>query len=139
MPGAPPDALRRVRLFADLNKRELSQVARLFKPRTFSAGETVIREGSGGGAFYVIESGEATVLVRGEPRATLGPGDHFGEVALIDEGSRTATVTAQTELVCYGTTLWEFRPLVERNGVVGWKLLQTLAQMFREAQEAPST
>lgn len=139
MPGAPPDALRRVRLFADLNKRELSEVARLFKPRTFAAGETVIREGSGGGAFYVIESGEATVLVRGEPRATLGPGDHFGEVALIDEGSRTATVTAQTELVCYGTTLWEFRPLVERNGVVGWKLLQALAQMFREAQEAPST
>ena len=137
MPGAPIDALRRVPLFADLNQRELAQVARLFKPRTFPAGEAVMREGSGGGAFYVIESGEATVLVRGEPRATLGPGDHFGEIALLDEGSRTATVTAETELVCYGMTLWEFRPLVEQNGVVGWKLLQRLATMFREAQLGP--
>jgi CRP/FNR family cyclic AMP-dependent transcriptional regulator len=138
MAGVPLEALQRVRLFADLDKRELSEIARLFKPRTFSAGETVIREGSGGGAFYVIESGEATVLVRGQPRATLGPGDHFGEVALIDEGSRTATITAESELVCYGTTLWDFRPLVERNGVIGWKLLQTLAKMFREAQQSQS-
>lgn len=136
MPGAPLDALQRVRLFADLNKRELSQIARLFKPRRFPAGETVVREGSGGGAFYVIESGEAAVSVRGEPRAMLGPGDHFGEIALIDEGSRTATISAQTDLVCYGMTLWEFRPLVQENGVVGWKLLQTLAKMLREAQEA---
>lgn len=138
MPGASLDALRRVRLFADLDKRELSQIARLFKLRKFPTGETVIREGSGGGAFYVIESGEATVFVRGEPRAKLGPGDHFGEIALIDEGARTATITAVSELVCYGMTLWEFRPLVQQNGVVGWKLLQTLAKMFREAQDAPA-
>jgi CRP/FNR family transcriptional regulator, cyclic AMP receptor protein len=138
VPGAPLDALQRVWLFGDLNKRELSQVARLFKLRTFPAGETVIKEGSGGGAFYVIESGEAAVFVRGEARAKLGPGDHFGEIALIDEGARTATITALSELVCYGMTLWEFRPLVQQNGVIGWKLLHTLAKMFREAQEAPA-
>ena len=138
MPGAPLDALRRVRLFEDLNRRELSQVARLFKLRTFPAGETVIREGSGGGSFYVIESGEAVVLVRGEERARLGPGDHFGEVALIDEGARTASITAAVALVCYGMTLWDFRPLVQQNGVIGWKLLQALAKMFRDAQQAPA-
>lgn len=137
MPGAPVDALQRVWLFGDLNKRELSQIARLFKLRKFPAGETVIKEGSGGGTFYVIESGEATVSLRGAPRAKLGPGDHFGEIALIDEGARTATITALSELVCYGMTLWEFRPLVQQNGVIGWKLLQTLAKMFREAQYAP--
>lgn len=136
MRGAPLDALQRVWLFGDLNKRELSQIARLFKLRKFPAGETVIKEGSGGGAFYVIESGEATVFVRGESRAKLGPGDHFGEISLIDEGARTATITALSELVCYGMTLWEFRPLVQQNGVVGWKLLQTLAKLFRDAQEA---
>lgn len=139
MPGPPVDALRRVRLFADLNERELREVARLLKPRTFAAGEAVIREGSGGGVLYVIESGVATVSVRGEQRATLGPGDHFGEVALIDEGPRTATITAVSELVCHGMTLWEFRPLVEQNGVIGWKLLQTLAKMFREAQDVSSS
>jgi CRP/FNR family cyclic AMP-dependent transcriptional regulator len=138
VPGAPLDALRRVGLFENLNGRELSQVARLFKLRTFPAGETVMREGSGGGSFYVIESGEASVLVRGEERAKLGPGDHFGEIALIDEGARTASITAVSELVCYGMTLWDFRPLVERNGVVGWKLLQALAKIFRDALQAPS-
>jgi CRP/FNR family transcriptional regulator, cyclic AMP receptor protein len=138
VPGAPLDALRRVGLFENLNGRELSQVARLFKLRMFPAGETVMREGSGGGSFYVIESGEASVLVRGEERAKLGPGDHFGEIALIDEGARTASITAVSELVCYGMTLWDFRPLVERNGVVGWKLLQALAKIFRDAQQAAS-
>jgi CRP/FNR family cyclic AMP-dependent transcriptional regulator len=125
-----------VRLFADLDEREVERVAREFKERDFAAGETVIREGSGGAAFYVIESGEVTVTIGGDPRATLGPGDYFGEIALIDQGARIATVTAVTDLATYGLTLWEFKPLVEENGVIGWKLLQTLARELREAEHA---
>ena len=53
---------------------------------------------------------------------------------LIDEGARIATVTAETDLLTYGLTLWEFRPLVEENGVIGWKLLQTLARELRDAE-----
>ena len=136
MAGAPVDVLQRVRLFADLNRREVEHIARSFKERRFPAGETIIREGSGGAAFYVIESGEATVTIGGEPRTTLKEGDYFGEIALIDEGARIATVTAATDLVCYGLTLWEFRPLVEENGVIGWKLMQTLARHLREAEQA---
>ena len=83
----------------------------------------------------MIESGEATVSIGGKQRATLKPGDYFGEIALIDEGPRMATITAATELVCYGLTFWEFRPLVEANGVIGWKLLQRMAKMYREARE----
>lgn len=138
MPGAPVDVLQRVRLFADLDRRELEHIALSFKERRFPAGETVIREGSGGAAFFVIETGEATVTIGGEPRATLGPGDYFGEIALIDEGARIATIVASTELLCYGLTLWEFRPLVEENGVIGWKLLQTLARELRDAEHALS-
>jgi Cyclic nucleotide-binding domain/Pyruvate phosphate dikinase, AMP/ATP-binding domain len=133
--GAPVDVVRNVRLFADLEREEVAQIARLFKVRRFAKGETVIKEGSGGAAFYVIESGEASVTIGGELRATLGPCDYFGEIALLDEGTRIATVTASEELVCYGLTLWELRPLVEENGVIGWKLLQTMAERLREAEQ----
>ena len=134
MAGAPAEALQRIPLFADLNKRETREVARLFKERRFSAGETLVQTGSGGAAFYVIGSGEATVTVGGKERAILKAGDHFGEIALIDEGTRTATITASTDVVCYGLTHWDFRPLVEANGTIGFKLLQSLAKMLRAAQ-----
>ena len=84
--GAPVDIVHGVRLFAELDRDEVAAIAGLFKERTFPKGETVIKEGSGGAAFYLIESGEVTVTIGGELRATLGPGDYFGEVALIDEG-----------------------------------------------------
>ena len=135
-PSAPVDVVGRTRLFGDLDKEELEKVGVLFKERRFSQGETVIKEGSGGAAFYVIESGEATVTIGGEPRGTLKAGDHFGEIALIDEGARMATITAASELVCYGLTLWEFRPLVQENGAIGWKLMQTLARELRAAEQA---
>ena len=135
----PADVLPAVPLFAGLSDAEVEQLAQLFKARRFEADETVIREGSGGAAFYVIDSGEARVTIRGTEVARLGPGDHFGEIALIDEGERLATVTATTELVCHGLTYWEFRPLVEQNGAIGWKLLQSMAHMLRDAQRRPGS
>jgi len=135
-PDPRMEALRHTRLFGELDDSELESIAALFKERRFAAGETVIKQGSGGAAFYVIESGDAVVTIDGEQRGELGAGDHFGEIALIDEGARIATITASTELVCYGLTLWEFKPLVERNGVIGWKLMQTLARGFRAAEQA---
>jgi CRP-like cAMP-binding protein len=87
----------------------------------------------------VIVSGSATVTIGGEPRAILQAGDHFGEIALLDEGARIATITASSELVCQGLTLWEFRPLVEKNGLIGWTLMQNLAKELRAAEEALAT
>jgi CRP/FNR family cyclic AMP-dependent transcriptional regulator len=136
MRGTPVEGLQRVPLFADLNKRELQQVARLFKERRFAKGGTVVTEGSGGAAFFVIESGEATVFVSGKEQSTLRPGDFFGEIALIDEGTRMATIVASSELVCYGITYWDFRPLVEKNGVIGWKLLQRMTKILRATRES---
>jgi Pyruvate phosphate dikinase, AMP/ATP-binding domain/Cyclic nucleotide-binding domain len=132
--AAPIDVLERVHLFSDLNSAEVTEISRLFKERTFVAGETVAKEGAGGASFFIIRSGEATVTTHGRTRATLGPGDHFGEIALIDEGARSATITAATDLVCYGLTLWDFRPLVQSNGAISWKLLQSLAKRLRAAQ-----
>ncbi len=135
MRGAPIEVLQRVPLFSDLNKRELRQIARLFKVRRFAEGQTVIQEGSGGAAFFVIESGEATIVVGGKKRKFLQPGDYFGEIALLDEGKRMATITATSDLICYGLTYWDFRPVVQANGVIGWKLLQGMAKMLRESRE----
>ena len=138
-PGPPPRdsvaALQRVQLFADMDRRQAEQIARLLKQRPFSKGETVIMEGSGGATIFLIESGQATVASKGVHVTTLGPGDHFGEIALIDGGPRSATVTAATDLVCYGLTFWEFRPLVERNGSIAWKMLQALAKRLRAAEQ----
>lgn len=136
MPGAPVDAVLRVPLFAELSRREAEQVARLFKARRFAAGETVAREGSGGAAFYLIESGDAVVSVGGAERGTLGPGDCFGEIALIDEGARSATITAVTDLRCYGLTYWDFRPLVQGSAEISWKLLQSVVKRLRTEQAA---
>ena len=135
MPGAPVEVVQRVPLFADLNKRELGQVARIFKERRFAQGETVAKEGAGGAAFFLIDSGEAKVTLGGEPRTTLKSGDYFGEIALIDGGARSATVTASSELVCWGLTYWDFRPLVQENSKICWKLLQAMAKRLRDAEQ----
>ena len=136
--GAPVAAVNEVPLFSSLRPQDAAAVARLFKERRFEAGETVTKEGSGGAAFFLIESGEATVSVRGEPRPGLKAGDHFGEIALIDGGKRAATVTAATDLVCYGLTYWDFRPVVQENPAIAWGLLQSLAKMLRaELRGAP--
>ena len=66
--------------------------------------------------------------------ARLGPGDYFGELALIDEGTRTATLVAEADMVCYGLTSWEFRPLVEGNSQIAWELLKALAKQLRQAR-----
>jgi CRP-like cAMP-binding protein len=131
---ATVEQLQRVPLFADLDQRELQSLASSFKERIFEAGSTVVGEGSGGVGFFIIDEGDAKVTVGGEERARLGPGQYFGELALIDEGTRTATITAETELKCYGLTSWEFRPLVEGNSQIAWKLLQALAKQLREAR-----
>ncbi|HTL84102.1 MAG TPA: PEP/pyruvate-binding domain-containing protein [Acidimicrobiia bacterium] len=127
--------IEKVPLFANMSPRDVAGIAALFKERRFAAGETITKEGAGAAAFFVIESGEATVSIGGQPRAKLTQGDYFGEIALIDEGARSATVIASSDLVCHGLTYWEFRPLVQSNAAIAWNLLQTLAHRLRDAQQ----
>jgi CRP/FNR family transcriptional regulator, cyclic AMP receptor protein len=133
---APIDLLEQVPLFQGLQHRDLERVSRSFKERHFSAGDTVAAEGAGGVGFFVIGEGTAMVDVHGERRAQLGPGDYFGEIALIDDQARrTASIVAETDLTCYGLTSWDFRPLVETNAEIAWKLLQVMAKRLREAEQ----
>jgi CRP-like cAMP-binding protein len=101
----------------------------------FNEGEVITTEGRSGVGFFLIEDGNATVSLRGEIVRTLGPGDHFGEIALIDEGPRSATVTASTDLRCRGLAAWEFKSFVQEHPEVAWPLLETLASRLRDAEE----
>lgn len=132
---APTELIQRVPLFTGLEKRDLQGLASSMKERTYKEGDTIASEGQSGVGFFIIDDGQASVTVGGQERATLGPGDYFGEVALIDDGARTATVTAKSDLRCYGITSWEFRPLVEENAGIAWKLLETMAKRLRDAEQ----
>jgi CRP-like cAMP-binding protein len=122
------ETLERVPLFADLDPRELQSIAESMRERTFRAGETVIEEGSGGAGFFVVGDGEAEVTVGGAARGTIGPGDYFGEIALLTGSERTATIRATSDLRCFGLTAWDFKPLVESNPTIAWKLLLAMAE-----------
>ncbi len=131
--SAPSELIAGIPLFAGLDRRELKAVAGSLKERTFRAGSSVVQEGQSGVGFFVIESGTAKVSLADRELRTLGPGDHFGEIALIADLPRTATITAETDLACYGMTIWDFRAIVESNAALAWKLLQTLARLLAEA------
>ena len=134
--AASVDLLRTVPLFAELSNRDLKRVAQTFKESRFSAGDVIAAEGRGGVGFFVIAEGEVAYSVDGEETGRGGPGDYFGEIALIDDGPRSATVTATTDVTAYGLTSWEFRPLVEENASIAWHLLEVLAQRLRAAQRS---
>jgi CRP-like cAMP-binding protein len=123
-----PEALQRVPLFAELEQAELQSLCDVMHEHTFSAGENVTIEGASSDAFFVVERGQADVTVAGEPRQTLNPGDYFGEIALLQGGERTATVTATTDLRCYVLTPPDFRTLVEGNPAIAWNLLQSMVE-----------
>jgi CRP/FNR family transcriptional regulator len=129
-----PDLLRNVRLFSDLDEKDLENLADEFNERRFSAGDKIALEGEGGLMFFVVESGEASVEVQGEEVATLGPGAAFGEIALINRSPRTATVTAVSDLKTYGLPVFVFRPFVEARPQVAWRLLETMADRLAAAE-----
>jgi CRP/FNR family transcriptional regulator, cyclic AMP receptor protein len=134
MATQPADALKKVPLLAGLSDRELERLAGQLHERKFPAGSKVVSEGATGTGFFVITEGEAEVEIGGQVLNKLGPGDYFGEMALIDEGIRSATITAVTNLTCYGMTPWEFKPFVDEHPEVAWTLLQNMTRRLREAQ-----
>jgi len=127
------DELRQVPLFSGLSQRQLKQLARNFKEREFRPGTSMVRQGEMSGVgFFVITGGEASVSVDGMEVAKLGPGDHFGELALISEQVRSATVTAEGPLQCLVMAFWDFRRFAKENPDVTWKLLQHLVGLLTE-------
>ena len=119
------EVLKQVPLFNELNHRQLKRLAAKFKERRFLPGRTVVRQGKMSGVgFFVVVSGEASVSVDGREVARLAGGDYFGELALIAERERTATVTAETAFDCLEIPIWDFQDFVKSDSEVSWKLLR---------------
>ncbi len=132
VPSPSIDVLARVPLFEDLDESELQSLAHSMWERTFLAGEVVTTEGEPADGFFVVESGEADVTVQGQRRATLVAGDCYGEIALLTGSDRTATITATSDLHCYGLSPADFRVIVEGNPSIAWKVMQSMAARLGE-------
>jgi len=130
---AVTDDLKRVPLFSGLNKRQLSQLAKDFKDRRVKAGVELVKQGEMSGVdCFVIVEGQASVQVDGREVARLGPGDSFGELALVTEHVRSASVIALTEMRCHTIQFWHFRKFARNNPDVTWNMLQHVSNLLLE-------
>lgn len=132
---APVELLAGVDLFDELTPSEVRKVAALAKPLEFSTDEIVTEEGTPGGRFHVIERGTAKVVRKGRTRATLGPGDYFGELSLIDGEPRSASVIAVEPMRTWSIAEWSFRPLLKAQATISYKVLVKLCRRLRVAMK----
>ena len=129
----PVKLLQGVPLFSGCSKKELRAIAGATKEVQHPAGSVIAREGESGVGFFLILDGTARISIGGKTKRRLGPGDYFGEIALLDEGPRSATVTADTDLRLLGLTAWNFRRLMAQNPSIGPKLLKVMGERLRES------
>ena len=129
------DVLKGMPLFAEVPKRHVRKIASLTKETRFAKGSSIVREGDRGDAFFVVLEGTAAVIRPGGlPAIELGPGDYFGEIALIDGGERTATVRAQTDVYCLLLPGRPFMKMVRAEPEIAVALLRQLAGRLRDFQ-----
>lgn len=131
--------LSEVSLFSGCTKKELAEISSAGKWIEHDAGDVIAREGQRGLGFFLIADGTAEVTIGGSPRATLKRGDFFGEISLLDEGPRSATVTATTLVTLFGLTAWAFKDLIERHPSIALTMLETVAARVRSASAAQPT
>jgi CRP/FNR family transcriptional regulator, cyclic AMP receptor protein len=125
------DALARCPFFAGLSRNELLAVAKVTEDLEVDAGKVLTRQGQSGSEFFVIVEGRVSVTKDGVEIRTLGPGDFFGEIALLEDTPRTATVTAQTPLRFFVLTRQAFRSLLAHQPEIEEKVLAALEERVR--------
>jgi CRP/FNR family transcriptional regulator, cyclic AMP receptor protein len=130
--------LAKVQLFSGCSNKELTTLARAVKDIDHPAGTVIAREGDPGVGLFIIAEGTTDVTIGGRRRARLGPGDFFGEIALLDGGPRTATVTATSDVKLLGLTEWVFRGLMIEHPAIAVKALQAMASRLRNATKDAS-
>ncbi|MEX2204287.1 MAG: cyclic nucleotide-binding domain-containing protein [Actinomycetota bacterium] len=129
--------LAQVPIFSECTKRELTIIGRAAKEVSHREGTVIAREGERGVGLFLILEGQCKVSIGGKTKAKLGPGDFFGEVALLDGGPRTATVTALTPVRLVGITGWVFRGLLMEHPSIALKTLEAVAGRLRAVTKEP--
>jgi CRP/FNR family cyclic AMP-dependent transcriptional regulator len=127
----PTESLRRVPLFAGLDRRELEMLSKLIKEQRYAAGATIVKAGADGLGLYIIKEGAIEVIRDGQKVASMGPGQFFGEVSVLDGGPRTADVRAATDTVCLTLVSWEVKPLLMDNPSLTYKMLLEVVKRLR--------
>ena len=129
-------ALKSVPLLSQVSDKALKTLAGSLRERTYDDGEVVVEEGSGGIGFFFILEGSADVKIRGEKRGSMKAGDHFGELALLDDtAGRSATVVANGTLRTAALTSWQFKPFVHEHPEMAWELMRTMARRINETEQ----
>ena len=131
-------ALKGVPLFAGLSRKELVQLERVCEDLEVQPGRVLCKEGELGHEFFVVVSGNVQVIRKGRRVATLTGGDFVGEIALVTELPRTATVTAETPVRLFVMTTREFDTVLDRNPKVERKVLRALARRLAETSSDPT-
>ena len=137
MPSKTPlEMLGSAGLFEGLSKRELQQILSQTREMTFPEGKTIVKEGENGVSFHLILEGKVKVTVGKRTRVSLGPGQYFGELSLIDRGPRTAAVTATTPVKTLTLVSWDFLALLDENPKIARKMLIELCRRLRRERDA---
>jgi CRP/FNR family transcriptional regulator, cyclic AMP receptor protein len=132
------EALKGVPLFEGLSRKELVQLERVCEDLEVEPGKVLCREGEIGHEFFVIVDGKVQVTRQGRRVATLGGGDFLGEIALVTEIPRTATVTAETPVRLFVLASREFHAVLDQNPRVERKVLRALARRLAETSSDPT-
>jgi CRP-like cAMP-binding protein len=129
--------LAKVPIFSECTKRELAIIARAAKAVSHGEGTVIAREGERGIGLFLILEGQCSVSIGGRTKARLGPGEFFGEIALLDGGPRTATVTALAPVRLVGITGWVFRGLLMEHPSIALRTLEAVAGRLRNVSKEP--
>ncbi|GHO45463.1 Crp/Fnr family transcriptional regulator [Ktedonospora formicarum] len=134
------DILSRVDLFSTLSKKELQEIAKNCQERSFSAGSTIVSQGDTGVGLYVLKSGKVRIIQAQSPDGaeevigSASAGDVLGEMALLDEQPRSATVIAEEDVTALVLPVWEFRSILRSQSDIALKLLAVLSRRLRKAE-----
>lgn len=132
------ERLAQVPIFSGCSKKELQTIARAIRPIDHEAGTVIAQEGEPGAGLFVIDSGSADVTIGGRKVNHLEAGEFFGEMALLDGGPRTATVTAKTDIKLFVLTEWVYRGLLSEHPSIAIRTLEAMAARLRSATKTAS-